>query len=271
MMVLNNPPAEPGKRNGGFCYRCVFPKPPPAQSVLSCGEGGILGPVVGVMGVLMAVETIKILVAGVEPTWSAAMKTEPSSQTSPLLLLYSAYGSPLFRSIRLRGKRDQCPACSDNPTITRTSLTSGSLDYATFCGVAASAHTLDDQYRISAKEYSRIREEHGNEDLLIDVREAVQFDLCQLENSINIPYSRIAAAAQDGTSNTSHRDILGMLQQYKDSSPAKRIYCICRYGNDSQLAVQAFHQWSSPSLVDADIKGGLRAWRKEVDPTFPEY
>ena len=267
-MVLNNPPTTSGKRDGGFCYRCVFPKPPPAESVLSCGEGGVLGPVVGVMGVLMAVEAIKILIANVETATAAAMDTGPSGQTSPSLLLYSTYGNPPFRSIRLRGKRANCPACSDIATITRESLASGSLDYATFCGITTSARVLDDRHRISAMEYSRIRDENDHEDLLIDVREPTQFDLCNLENSINIPYSSIVAA---GTSTASRSDMLELLQQHKEASPGKPIYFICRYGNDSQLAVQEFRNWGAEKLISGDIQGGLHAWRKEVDPTFPEY
>ena len=272
MMVLNNPPTRQGKGDGGFCYRCVFPKPPPAESVLSCGEGGVLGPVVGVMGVLMAVEALRVLVAGAQHATEDAMEIKPPDQKSPSLLLYSAYSSPSFRNIRLRGKRANCPTCSATSTITRESLTSGSLDYATFCGIISPAQVLDDQYRISAEEYSKIREQYDNKDLLIDVREATQFDLCHFENSINIPYSTIVTAAQDvGGSSTSRSDMLELVRQHRDASPGKPIHCICRYGNDSQLAVQVFHKWGLKEGIKGDVKGGLHAWRKEVDPTFPEY
>ena len=60
LMVLNNPPLPAGDPKGGPCYRCIFPKPPPPESVVSCGDGGILGPVVGVMGVLQALEAIRV-------------------------------------------------------------------------------------------------------------------------------------------------------------------------------------------------------------------
>ena len=264
LMVLNNPPVRYGQEDGGFCYRCVFPKPPPAESVLSCGEGGILGPAVGVMGILMAVEAIKILVAKPNPTGAAAVETEPPNSS---LLLYSAYGSPQFRSIRLRGKRASCPACSATATITRESLISGSLDYATFCGNTGPARILDDQFRISAHDYRKIREEHGKEHLLVDVRERVQFDLCHIPDSINIPFSTIVAAADGGASDT----LLQTISHHDRQRSIKGIYCICRYGNDSQIAVQKFGEKGFAGVMKGDIKGGLHAWRKEVDATFPEY
>jgi adenylyltransferase/sulfurtransferase len=64
LIVLNSPPLPAGDASGGPCYRCVFPKPPPAESVVSCGDGGILGPVVGTMGVLQALEAVKLITAG---------------------------------------------------------------------------------------------------------------------------------------------------------------------------------------------------------------
>jgi len=64
LMVLNNPPSTSHQEAGGPCYRCIFPKPPPIESVVSCGDGGILGPVVGVIGVLMALEAIKLIASG---------------------------------------------------------------------------------------------------------------------------------------------------------------------------------------------------------------
>jgi adenylyltransferase/sulfurtransferase len=92
---------------------------------VSCGEGGILGPVVGVMGVLMAVEAVKIVVANVKPADMAAMRTakpEPPNQEKQSLLLYSAFGNPPFRSVRLHEKRAHCPSCSlrSNPLFLAT-------------------------------------------------------------------------------------------------------------------------------------------------------
>ncbi len=270
-MILNNPPTGQGNGDGGFCYRCVFPKPPPAESILSCGEGGILGPVVGVMGVLMAVEAVKIIVDSVKSAEDAVTKINPSSQTTPSLLLYSAFGTSPFRSIRLRGKRAQCPACSETATITHESLTSGSLDYARFCGVAVPARVLDDDQRISATEYSNIRVHKSKEHLLIDVREKVQFDICHIQGSINIPFSDVISAAEESGHSKVPTALLKAMEQNGEPLSKTTMYCICRFGNDSQLAAKEIQKWGFADVLLGDIKGGLHAWRTEVDPTFPEY
>src|SRR5690554_7024451 len=69
-----------GSDTGGPCYRCIFPKPPPADQVVSCGDGGILGPVVGVMGVLQALEAIKLLTAGLKTDRSEEHTSELQSR-----------------------------------------------------------------------------------------------------------------------------------------------------------------------------------------------
>ena len=143
MMVLNNPPLPPGDPNGGPCYRCVFPKPPPPESVVSCGDGGILGPVVGVMGVLQALEAIKVI----------TQKTPiEASADPPSLLIFSAYSNPMFRSIRLRSRKAKCASCSAHATVTKQALESGSLDYVHFCGsVLPNLDPLSPEERISGQ------------------------------------------------------------------------------------------------------------------------
>ena len=136
LSVLNYPSAPPGSTTvavkastinenppptelpaGGPCYRCIWPTPPPPTAVQTCGEGGILGPVVGVMGVLQALETIKIL--------SSPPPTTPAPAS---MLLFTAHPVLSFRSIRLRTRRANCAACSAMATVNRDSLTGGSLD-----------------------------------------------------------------------------------------------------------------------------------------------
>lgn len=275
LLVLNWPPSTPEAADGGFCYRCVFPKPPPPESVIDCGAGGILGPVVGVMGVLMAVETIKIIVRLGNPLQQDAI--------SPSLLLYSAFNSPLFRSVRLRGKRPGCPSCSAISTINRNSLLSGSLDYSAFCGIASDPNILSTTDRISATEYSKIHHEAGQDHILVDVREKPQFDICHLQHSLNIPFSTFSTELlekQPMTDDFTPFEEKQLLQKIQ-YSPEIPIYILCRFGNDSQLAVQKMKTWtqsiSSGKGTECqvrnirDIRGGLQAWRKEVDPQFPEY
>lgn len=265
LLILNWPPNTPESAHGGFCYRCVFPTPPPIESVIDCGAGGILGPVVGVMGVLMAVETIKIIVRLQSPP--------PQDVISSSLLLYSAFNHPPFRSVRLRGKRPACPSCSTVPTINRQSLLSGSLDYGAFCGIPSVVPSIiPNADRVSATEYSTIHHNAGQVHVLVDVREKPQFDICHLQHSLNIPFSALSMAL-DRQSTDGFAPSDQVLQEVMNSLETP-IYILCRFGNDSQLAVQKLKAWAQSNGRNRqirDIRGGLDAWRREVDPGFPEY
>lgn len=343
LLVLNWPLSTPESSEGGVCYRCVFPKPPPIESVVDCGAGGILGPVVGVMGVLMAVETMKIIVGMQSPRSPQDPSKSFSASPSPTLLLYSALSHPPFRSIRLRGKRPTCPSCSATPSITRESLVTGSTDYAFFCGITSTSTSTSTSPtynnngnnitppspktdRISATAYAKIHHQASSPSqshILIDVREKAHFDICHLEHSVNIPFSSLLAVippTQTSTSTTplspttnpspspslaNHPALkhISHLQKY----PETPVFVLCRFGNDSQVAVQKLKAWiragaepnppstpSSPESTQAkpqittsssssphshphpqiqirDISGGLASWRKEVDTEFPEY
>ena len=256
LLVLNNPPSKPGIQDGGPCYRCIFPKPPPADSVLSCGEGGILGPVVGVIGVLMAVEAIKIIVAGA--------KGQGAEEKNHSLLVYSAYSNPPFRTIRLLGRRPKCAACSVNPTITAESIASGSTDYITFCGLTSPVNILNDEDRISAADFNQKYKPRSN-CILLDVRDRVQYDLCHLENSTNIP---IATLNTLSTTTEVEKHTPQLLD------PGTPIMALCRFGNDSQIAVQKLRQLGFDRKGERsiqDIRGGYQAWKQDVDPSWPEY
>ena len=254
LIVLNNPPLPPGGKAGGPCYRCVFPKPPPADSVLACGEAGILGPVVGVMGVLQALEAVKLLVAKPEPA------PDYQSLPQPTLLIFTAFGKPQFRSVRMRSRRAACAACSSNANITRESLTSGSVDYVAFCGLNTSANVLSPEARVNAEEFARLSK-HGSS-TLVDIRDETQYTICALPASINVPWtgdpnSWYETARQNEAIPTNSGDY----------------FVVCRFGNDSQLAVKTIldrHPEATASRVK-DIKGGLRAWRDEVDSEWPDY
>ena len=200
----------------------------------------------------MAVEAIKVIIAHGDPvTGLPHISEDKKGQGS--MLLYSALSDPSFRRIGLRGKRPDCPSCSKSATITRESLISGSLDYVSFCGVTQ----LPDVHheRVSAKEYAKIK---GNHNILVDVREKIQFDICNIEGSINLPFSEI------------RRNPNRTWYERTGSNPdGMALYIVCRYGNDSQLTANIFKNSGFDSV--RDIKGGLRAWKQEVDPDFPEY
>ena len=104
--------------HAGPCYRCLYPTPPPLGLVPSCSEVGVLGVLPGVIGVIQATETIKLIIGQGEPLVGR-------------LLLYDALAMR-FREIRIRRDPD-CPLCGTHPTITTL------LDYEEFCGLDAAA------------------------------------------------------------------------------------------------------------------------------------
>jgi adenylyltransferase/sulfurtransferase len=284
LVVLNYPARPSGDPAGGPCYRCIFPKPPPAETVVSCGDGGILGPVVGVMGVLQALEVIKLITAG-GATHSfhvdaAASSFAETALDTPSLLLFSAYSNPQFRAMRLRPRRKNCASCSAEATVSAEALTSGSMDYVQFCGVANPVNMLSPEERVSAVQYAEARKNislSGRQHQVVDVREKVQFDLCHLYGSINIPFSLITSlrgSEQESSLNNEAYTELGRLKSSIETSAGDPVYVVCRLGNDSQIAVRKFKELGFDGNGRnwiGDVKGGLRAWREKVDPSFPEY
>ncbi|KAI0817186.1 ThiF family protein [Xylaria sp. FL0064] len=286
LIVLNNPPAPQGSPvdDGGPCYRCVFPRPPPAESVVSCGEGGILGPVVGVMGVLQALEAIKLIAAGVNTQTQTHNENEnknesqinqapPKERPTPSLLLFSATSSTPFRSIRMRGRRSDCFACSAASTLTLKELQAGSLDYVQFCGVTAPINILQPQERVSATSYYKSilqdgAEKKKNGSLLLDVREKEHFDIANIPGSINIPFSTFQSKSRS-TSNGDAPQLEWLPQDVGSDVP---IYVVCRVGNDSQLVTKKLKDMGLDRHGErfiGDIKGGMKAWKLEVDQTMP--
>lgn len=244
LIVLNSPPSQ------GPCYRCVFPKPPPPDSVVGCGEGGIVGPVVGVMGVLQALEAIKMITKGLDNT---ELKT-------PMMLVFSGMSDTPFRSVRIRGKRKGCFACDAENGLTLKEMES-SMDYVQFCGVRKPVEILQPEERITAEEYDRLAKSE-TEHLLLDVREKEHFDLCSIPGSINIPISKFMSNRGDGPPDGFPQDL----------SPLAPVYIVCRVGNDSQIAAQKLKALGLDNGGDrfiGDINGGLRAWKNTVDPSLP--
>jgi molybdopterin/thiamine biosynthesis adenylyltransferase len=102
----------------GPCYRCLYPEPPPPGLVPSCAEGGVLGILPGLVGVIQATEAIKLILGVGEPLIGR-------------LLLVDALNMN-FRQLKLR-KNPDCPVCGANPTVTAL------IDYDQFCGIAPPA------------------------------------------------------------------------------------------------------------------------------------
>ncbi|KAJ5177621.1 uncharacterized protein N7500_000320 [Penicillium coprophilum] len=281
LMVLNNPPRAPGDKTGGPCYRCVFPKPPPADSVVSCADGGILGPVVGTMGVLQALEAIKVITAPEIDGSSDATTARP--RDPPSLHIFSAYSSPLVRTIRLRSRRANCAVCSAEATVTLDTIKSGSTDYVFFCGSTSLPSLLGPEERISAREYNQrhaVTSVSSQPHTIIDVRDEAQFGICSLDNSINIPISNILSAGssaglQGDDSGQQATQVPSWLpSEVASPDSTNPIYVVCRLGNDSQIVVKKMKELGLDQhgkRFIGDIRGGLRSWREQVDPSWPEY
>ncbi|KAF2721001.1 hypothetical protein K431DRAFT_320677 [Polychaeton citri CBS 116435] len=261
LIVLNNPPKPPGALDGGPCYRCVFPKPPPAETLQSCGEGGILGPVVGVMGVLQALEAIKVLTntrITHDPSADGVRGLNGDQPVKPTLLMFSAYSNPQFRSVRMRSRRPDCAVCSAKATIAADSLKSGSLDYVAFCGALQAVDILPNEFRIDAGDFAFTTE--AEKRIIIDVRDPTSFQVAALEGSVNIPWTGNA-----------HSWLQRAEQSVSLGDDGSKCYVVCRFGNDSQLAAKALLGSSNRRSTVKDIKGGFAGWRREVDPTWPDY
>jgi adenylyltransferase/sulfurtransferase len=214
--------------------------------------------VVGVMGVLQALEAVRMVTGGKLELSTTPVEGEPVPKNEASMLLFSANSSPPFRTLRLRSRRPQCFACSSSSDLTLQSLSSGSLDYVLFCGMTTPVRVLEPEERISALDYSVLLKS-GKKHILVDVREKVQFDICSLDGSINIPFSTIQGSKP-------------LDEQSEWLNGEMDIYVVCRLGNDSQIIARKLKDDGfAEGRYIGDIKGGLKAWKNEVDENWPEY
>jgi sulfur-carrier protein adenylyltransferase/sulfurtransferase len=149
----------------GPCYRCLYPEPPPPGLVPSCAEGGVLGILPGLIGVIQATETIKLILGQGEPL-------------AGRLLLVDALGMK-FRELKLRRNPD-CPVCGKNPTVKEL------IDYNEFCGIRGEeAPAGNDVPTISVEELKQKLDAKADV-FILDVREPHEYQICHL-NGYLIP------------------------------------------------------------------------------------
>ena len=145
----------------GPCYRCLYPEPPPPGLVPSCAEGGVLGILPGLVGVIQATETIKLILG-------------TGDSLAGRLLLVDALGMK-FRELKLR-KNPDCPVCGKNRTITKL------IDYEEFCGIRGQEAPSgeNDVPAISVEELKKKLDAKADI-FILDVREPHEYQICNLK------------------------------------------------------------------------------------------
>jgi adenylyltransferase/sulfurtransferase len=153
----------------GPCYRCLYPEPPPPGAVPSCAEGGVLGVLPGLVALIQATETLKLLAGIGVPLYGR-------------LLRYDALQMQ-FDEFRLK-KDAGCPICGVQPSITEL------IDYEGFCGVPAQGEAPASEVAAAAVHEARGR---GDDFLLLDVREPREHETARIEGSLLIPLGQLEA------------------------------------------------------------------------------
>jgi len=222
----------------GPCYRCLFPEPPPPGLVPSCAEGGVLGILPGTIGVVQATEAIKLILG-------------QGDSLIGRLLLYDALDMT-FDEVRLR-KNPDCPVCGPNPTVTEL------IDYEQFCGVPAHDNSLylaDQEQGAGVPQMTplelKVRLDRGDDLLIVDVREAHEWDISNLEGvgAVLIPQGQVVSR-------------MGELDT------AREIIVQCRTGARSAAVVRELQNHGYKKLYNLD--GGINRWAREVDLSLPVY
>lgn len=210
----------------GPCYRCLYPRPPPADSVPSCAEGGVLGVLPGIMGSIQAAEAIELILG----------------KGTPLIgrLLFFDALEMRFRELKLR-KNPDCELCGRSPTLTKL------IDYEVFCGVEENGNP---ESEVSPQDLKLILEEKKSNVTIVDVREPFESEIATIPGSKLIPLAKLPA-------------------RVNELSTADPIVVYCHTGVRSAQAVRLL---SSLGFKKAkNLRGGIRAWTLEVDPTLTMY
>lgn len=184
---------------GGPCYRCLYPEPPPPGLVPSCAEAGVLGVLPGIIGTIQATETIKLLLGIGQPLIGRFLVFEALRMR--------------FRELTLR-RDPECPVCGYHPTVTAL------IDYEQFCGVApptpdAGAASDPDIKPRALRDWMA----SGTPPVVLDVREPQEWDICHLPGAVLIPLGDLP-------------------QRIGELDPQVPVVCQCRSGIRSARAAQ---------------------------------
>lgn len=216
---------------GGPNYRDLYPEPPPPGLVPSCAEGGVLGILPGVIGVIQATETVKIIL-GTGETLSGR------------LLLYDALNMR-FRELKLRPNPER-------PVIEKL------IDYEMFCGIpqakAEEAKAQAGMQEISVTDLKQLLDSRKDDILLLDVRNPHEYEIAQIPGSVLVPLPDIENG--DGVS------------KVKELLNGHKLLVHCKSGMRSAKAIGILKE---AGIEGTNVTGGILAWSREVDASVPEY
>lgn len=216
---------------GGPCYRCLYPEPPPPGMVPSCAEGGVLGVLPGVIGVMQAIEAIKLIVGIGDPLIGRLVHFDALKMQ--------------FREFKVR-KDPKCPVCSENPTITEL------IDYEVFCGIPQAAAEEEAEPPVPEIDVETLKAKlDANENfVLLDVREPFEYDIAHIPGSKLIPLGELHA-------------------RLSELDTADEIVIHCKMGGRSAQAVRELQAAGFGKLWN--VEGGILAWADRVDPEVAKY
>ena len=215
----------------GPCYRCLYPEPPPPGLVPSCAEGGVLGVLPGMIGMIQATETVKLIMGIGEPLVGR-------------FLIYDALRMR-FRELKLR-KDPDCPVCGTHPTVTKL------IDYEQFCGIVPAAVepvSVNNATEITSVELKQ-RLDRGDALKIVDVREPNEYQINRIPGSVLIPLGDVP-------------------KRVAELNPDDEIVMQCKSGARSAKAADFLRSVGYKKVLN--LKGGILDWIDKVDPTQPKY
>ena len=216
----------------GPCYRCLYPEPPPPGLVPSCAEGGVLGVLPGIIGVIQATEAIKVILGAGEPLIGR-------------FLIYDALRMK-FRELKLR-RDPECPVCGDHPTVKTL------IDYEQFCGLKpapGAAPVASTAVPDVTVEELKARIDRGDDFDILDVREPHEVDIVRIEGTTVIPLGELP-------------NRLAELDRSRD------LVVHCKMGGRSAKAVALLREQGFDRAVN--LAGGILAWVDRIEPHKNRY
>ncbi|AOW98990.1 molybdenum cofactor biosynthesis protein MoeB [Moorena producens PAL-8-15-08-1] len=216
---------------GGPNYRDLFPEPPPPGMVPSCAEGGVLGILPGIIGVIQATETVKIILG-------------QGDTLSGRLLLYNSLNMT-FRELKLGLNPER-------PVIEKL------IDYQQFCGIPQAkeeeAKRQMDIKEMNVQELKELMESGADDFVLIDVRNPHEYDIAKISGSVLVPLPDI----EQGSG----------VEKVKELVNGHRLIAHCKKGGRSAKALGILKE---AGIEGINVKGGITAWSQEIDSSVPQY